>query len=127
MKQSIRGLLCSALSCLALSAVAAPLPTGLQGVTGEPVALTLDANPTTGYQWMVSGLPRGLLLIPGDHAWSSDCKPGMTGCGGQQTFYLLADKPLSATLKLVYGRTFDKTSWQEKSIRVDISAAPVKK
>ncbi len=127
MKQNVRGLLCSALSCFALSAVAAPTPSSLQGITGTPVPLTLDANPTTGYQWMISRLPRGLLLIPGDYARSSDCKPGMTGCGGQQTFYLLAEKPLSSTLKLIYGRTFDKTSWQEKSIRVEISAAPVKK
>lgn len=127
MKQSIKGLLCSALCCLTLSAVAAPHPSSLQGVTGKPVALTLDANPTTGYQWMVSRLPQGLLLIPGDYTQSSDCKPGMVGCGGQQTFYLLAEKPGISTLKLIYGRTFDKTSWQEKSIRVEISAVPVKK
>ena len=123
----VKGLLCSALSFFALSAVAGQVPSSLKGVTGTPVPLVLDANPSTGYQWMVSGLPRGLLLIPGDYAQSSDCKPGVVGCGGQQTFYLLAEKPLSSTLKLIYGRSFDKSSWQEKNVRVDISAAPVKK
>ncbi len=127
MKPSARGLLCSALSCFALSAVAAPFPSSLQGVAGTPVTLTLDARPTTGYQWMVSELPQGLLLIPGGYQQSAECKPKMVGCGGEQTFYLLAEKPGISTLKLIYGRTFDKTSWQEKSIRVEISAAPEKK
>lgn len=127
MKQSTRGLLCSALSCFALSAVAAPFPASLQGVTGTPVALTLDASPSTGYQWMVSGLPQGLLLIPGGYQPSAKCKPKMVGCGGEQTFYLLAEKPGISTLKLIYGRTFDKASWQEKSLRVEISPAPAKK
>lgn len=111
------------LSASSLSAVAADAPARLQGVVGTQTDLALEANPSTGYQWMVSGLPEGVLLVPGSYQASAHCQPGMTGCGGQQHFYLLAEKPLNATLKMVYGRPFDRSSWQEKRIRLAFSPA----
>ncbi|ARU93021.1 protease inhibitor I42 family protein [Tatumella citrea] len=113
-----------ALSCMSVAAVAAETPAQLNGVAGKPILLTLDASPTTGYQWMVSQLPSGLLLIPGSYRQSPDCKSGMVGCSGQQTFYLIGRKAGTSTLKMIYGRTFDSADWLEKSIRVVISAVP---
>ncbi len=112
------------LSGMTFAAAAADVPSQLEGVAGKPIQLTLAASPTTGYQWMVSQLPAGLLLIPGSYHQSSDCKPGMVGCSGQQTFYLIGRKAGTSTLKMIYGRTFDRTDWHENSIRVVISAAP---
>lgn len=123
MKGIISSLLCGSLSCLALiaSASAAEVPARLQGVTGKPIQLSLDANPSTGYQWMVSSLPPGMILIPGNYQPSSSCKPGMTGCGGQQTFYLLAEQPGTATLSLIYGRPFDRSGWKTENISVEVT------
>lgn len=120
MKNLFNCLIGGTLSCIAASAGAAGIPAQLDGVAGKEITLSLDANPTTGYQWMVSQLPAGLLLIPGDYQQSAECKPGMTGCSGQQTFYLIGRKAGTSTLKMIYGRTFDKSGWQEKSIRVVI-------
>ena len=116
--------LAAAVSCMAFAAGAAEVPSQINGLAGKPIQLTLDANPTTGYQWMVSQLPAGLLLIPGSYHQSPDCKSGMVGCSGQQTFYLIGRKAGTSTLKMIYGRTFDSADWHENSIRVVISAAP---
>ena len=116
--------LAAAVSCMAVAAGAAEVPSQINGLAGKPIQLTLDANPTTGYQWMVSQLPAGLLLIPGSYHQSPDCKSGMVGCSGQQTFYLIGRKAGTSTLKMIYGRTFDSADWHENSIRVIISAAP---
>lgn len=113
-----------ALSCMTFVAAAADTPSQLEGVAGKAIRLTLEANPSTGYQWMVSQLPAGLLLIPGSYTPSADCKSGMVGCSGQQTFYLIGRKAGTSTLKMIYGRTFDSADWHEKSLRVVISAAP---
>jgi len=117
-------LLAAALGCITFTAAAADVPVQLDGVAGKPVKLTLEANPSTGYQWMVSQLPAGVLLIPGSYQQSPDCKAGMVGCPGQQTFYLIGRKAGTSTLKMIYGRTFDSADWHENSIRLVISAAP---
>lgn len=123
-----QSLLCSLLAVAgSFSAHAADAPQRLEGVAGTQTELALDANPSTGYQWMVSGLPKGVLLIPGSYQASAKCQSGMTGCGGQQTFYLLAEKAGSSTLKMVYGRPFDRSSWEEKSIRLVFSPAKAQK
>lgn len=116
--------LVAVLSSMTFAAAAANMPSQLEGVAGKPIKLTLDASPATGYQWMVSQLPAGLLLIPGSYHQLPDCKPGMVGCSGQQTFYLIGRKAGTSTLKMIYGRTFDSADWHENSIRVVISAAP---
>ncbi|WP_051150779.1 protease inhibitor I42 family protein [Tatumella saanichensis] len=123
----MKGYLSAAVSLLAafssVSALAAEVPARVQGVVGKQAELSLEANPSTGYQWMISGLPEGILLVPGSYQAAAHCQPGMTGCSGQQRFYLLAEKPGNSTLKLVYGRPFDRSSWQEKQIRLEFSAA----
>lgn len=123
----MKGSLSAAVSLVAafssVSALAAEVPARVQGVVGKQAELLLEANPSTGYQWMVRSLPKGVLLIAGGYQASAHCQPGMTGCSGQQRFYLLAEKPGNSTLKLIYGRPFDRSSWQEKQIPLEFSAA----
>ncbi len=123
MNSRVNYLICSSLLCLAFAAKAAP-PTQLQGVAEKPIKLSLDANPTTGYQWIVSQLPAGLLLIPGSYSPSAECKPARVGCQGKQDFYLMSHTPGTYTLKLIYGRTFEPSHWQENSIQVVVSPQP---
>ncbi len=113
-------LLTGAMMLSSLPLFAADTLPQLKGVQGKIVQLEVESNPTTGYQWMISKLPRALIFVSSDYQQSKDCPKGAVGCSGKQTFTFLARQSGTASLQLIYGRTFDKTSWQEKTIPVVI-------
>lgn len=92
-------------------------------VTGEvrkDVKLSLESNPTTGYSWMVKDLSGGPISVSGRYEQSRDCPKGAVGRGGEKVLYFIGEKKGESALKLIYGRLFDKSSWQEKKVRVVI-------
>ena len=89
----------------------------LTGVAGKAVQLLLKASPGTGYTWMVAGLPSQLMLVSGEYQRPADCQ-GKTGCAGKQVFTFVGTHAGEGTLKLVYGRAFDPSTWEEKAVPV---------
>jgi len=74
---------------------------------GDKLVVSLEGNPTTGYQWqMASFTPEVLDWIEGPTYLPSS--PGRIGSGGTFKFGFKALKKGRATVKLVYRR-----SWEE--------------
>lgn len=127
MNSPLRLLLGLALGAGAITAMAGPVssevasaPGSLAGELGKGVDLALEANPTTGYSWMVKRLPASLILESGDYGQSQDCPPGAVGCGGTFTYRFIGQKVGQDKLVLIYGRPWDKDSWETKEIQVQI-------
>lgn len=99
---------------------AAEKPDSLDGTTGKEITLSLEANPTTGYSWMLENLPNELIFVSSRYQQSKDCKEGMVGCGGEQTFYFIGKASGKGTLKLIYGQPFDKSTWKSHKFDVEI-------
>lgn len=116
----ITPLLTGAMMLSSLPVFAADTLPGIEGVQGKMVRLAVESNPTTGYQWMISKLPEALIFVSSDYQQNKDCPKGAVGCSGKQTFTFLAQQAGTVHLQLIYGRTFDKTSWQEKTVPVVI-------
>lgn len=118
--KKITPLLTGAMMLSSLPVFAADTLPGIEGMQGKMVRLAVESNPTTGYQWMISKLPEALIFISSDYQQNKDCPKGAVGCSGKQTFTFLAQQAGTVHLQLIYGRTFDKTSWQEKTVPVVI-------
>lgn len=105
------------LSCVASADSEMP---PLTAQAGKTVKLSLNANPTTGYSWMIDSLPQNLIFVSNEYHQSADCPKDAVGCHGEEVFYFIARNPGESTLKLIYGRPFDKSDWQEKAVKVVI-------
>lgn len=74
---------------------------------GQQVVVTLDANPTTGYQWAVDGkLPPQLEQV-GEPRLTPDSKA--LGSGGTQVWTFAGTRKGKAALRLKYWRSFEPT------------------
>lgn len=85
---------------------------------GEELKVTLEANPTTGYQWALDGpLPPQLEQVG---------KPKFTvgspalGSGGTEVWTFVAKERGAASLALKYWRSFDPTSAPASSFSIDV-------
>ena len=113
-------LLTGAVMLSSLPVFAADTLPQIEVVQGKIVRLSVESNPTTGYQWMISKLPQELIFVSSDYQQNKDCPKGAVGCSGKQTFTFIAQQAGTTSLQLIYGRAFDKTSWQEKTVPVVI-------
>lgn len=73
---------------------------------GQTLVLSLDSNPTTGYQWEITELDEAILKQTG-HEYEAD-QPVLIGSGGKEVWRFQAQSPGSTTLSLGYRR-----SWEE--------------
>jgi inhibitor of cysteine peptidase len=72
------------------------------------MVISLDANPTTGYQWGIDGaLPEQLAQV-GDAKYASDSKA--IGSGGTEVWTFAGQGSGEGTLKLKYWRSFEPTA-----------------
>jgi len=73
---------------------------------GHSFALTLDANPTTGYQWFLSNPPdrRFLALLSNEYVPPSAARIGQ---GGHQVLTFHALQPGMTSIALKYCRPWD--------------------
>lgn len=101
-----------------VSASAATETTMMTGEVGKNIKLSLESNPTTGYGWMIKTLPDSLIFVSAEYQQSKQCPTGALGCGGEEVFHFIGEKKGESTLKLIYGQSFNKSSWQEKEIKV---------
>lgn len=102
------------------STIAAEKALNINGTLDKEVHLSLESNPSTGYSWMIKNLPEQLIFVSSVYEQSDDCNKGAVGCSGKETLTFIAQKPGKGELKLLHGRSFDKASWTESTVNVDI-------
>ncbi|MCS3403259.1 protease inhibitor I42 family protein [Pantoea sp. B566] len=111
----------SMMMVMAVSSVASEKVTEIEGKQGKEVSFSVESNPTTGYSWMIKRLPEQLMLVSSSYEQSADCKKGAVGCSGKETFTFIAQKPGKGELNLIHGQAFDKSSWKETIVKVNIN------
>lgn len=89
---------------------------------GETFTIQLPSNPTTGYGWVVKKAPEQIKLLNKSYEQSPECKKGMVGCGGVQSFHFNAIQPGQGLLKLKYVRSWEEPSANdaEKQIIIEV-------
>ena len=78
-------------------------------VVGETVTLTLQGNPTTGYEWTVKKFDNaGVLrtLLDGVYTANAD-EPGLVGMGGTYVWSYKAIEPGEAHVDMIYARPWE--------------------
>jgi inhibitor of cysteine peptidase len=78
-------------------------------VKGQRVAISLDANPTTGYHWELAECDSSILAPQGEPTYTASRTPSI-GSGGQTSWRFRAMAKGKTELRLVYRR-----SWEDKS------------
>jgi inhibitor of cysteine peptidase len=86
---------------------------------GGLIVITLDGNPSTGYNWEAKDLDTTMFEQVGDSTFISS-NPGSVGSGGTLTLTFKALKAGTATLTLVYHRP-----WETGSDPIDTFAVTV--
>jgi inhibitor of cysteine peptidase len=71
----------------------------------QTLVVTLEGNPTTGYQWEMLPNADGVLELQGVPEYKSDSK--LAGSGGQYSFILKALKTGNTNVELKYYRSFE--------------------
>ena len=82
-------------------------------VMGDNFSISLEANPTTGYEWEVEFDSDYLELVNKEYIPDSD--ESLVGAGGHQTFNFLALKSGNTSIKLSYLR-----SWEGNAIKIQV-------
>lgn len=91
-------------------------------IIGKLFTITLPANPTTGYSWILRTLPAPVSFVSVNYRQSVECKTAMPGCGGEQVFTFRAEKTGKGMIELVYGRPWEEERVRAWSEQVEISA-----
>jgi inhibitor of cysteine peptidase len=84
---------------------------------GDTVAVIVAENPTAGFQWTLERLTGPMTLASSAFEAPAAAKPG---AGGRRTFVLHADGPGSAELRLRYGRAWEDSRAQTRTLTVTI-------
>ncbi|WP_235694689.1 protease inhibitor I42 family protein [Brevibacillus agri] len=79
----------------------------LQVQSGQPSAVTLDANPTTGYQWALSNPLDETFLFLQSSEFVPPSQPARIGQGGQQRFTFRALRRGVTSLSFKYCRPWE--------------------
>jgi inhibitor of cysteine peptidase len=82
---------------------------------GEAFTVTLEGNPTTGYNWELVATEGAVVEQVGEPEFDSDSN--LVGAGGSITLNFKATNPGRQTLELVYRR-----SWEEDVAPLDTFA-----
>jgi inhibitor of cysteine peptidase len=90
-------------------------------VPGQALSVTVDANPYTGYRWVVDRGAAAVLQPVGEPLYRpvSTSAP-LVGAGGTTTFNFVAHAAGMDTLQLVYRRPSPQDSAAARSLRVEI-------
>ncbi|PQK94909.1 protease inhibitor I42 family protein [Pantoea ananatis] len=105
---------------MSVSAAASDKVTTIEGKQGKEVSISVESNPSTGYSWMIKSLPDELIYAYSNFEQSAECKKGEVGCPGKETFTFIANKSGKGVLRLIYGQAFDKSTWEESEVKVNI-------
>ena len=73
---------------------------------GQTLSISLQGNPTTGYNWELAEVDQSILKPMGEADYKSDSM--LIGSGGVYTFKFEALDSGTTDLKLIYFRSFEK-------------------
>ena len=73
---------------------------------GATLSISLQGNPTTGYNWELAEVDQSILKPAGEADYKSDSM--LIGSGGVYTFKFKALDSGSTSLKLIYYRSFEE-------------------
>jgi len=92
---------------------------------GQTLAIVLDSNPTTGYQWEVAEAPNEQVLQQvGEIEYESNPNPkDMVGVGGVQTIRFDVVGAGKTALKMVYIRPWEKDEVPAEIFAIDVVAS----
>lgn len=120
MKRNILTIVMLSLAVFALIAGCLSLPGGTERLTeknngtdvhltvGDTLIVTLNANPTTGYNWEIEALNPLLLSRVGAPQFLSSSQ--MIGASGKMVFTFKASSPGTCDLSLVYRRSWERNA-----------------
>jgi len=89
-----------------------------QLAAGQQLKVTLEANPTTGYQWAIDGELPAQLKTQGEPVYSAES--GAIGAGGTQVWTFVGTAAGDGELKLKYWRSFETTVPPVKTFSVKV-------
>ena len=90
--------------------------------TGEIMDITLEGNPTTGYQWEPEIPLIGMLEQVGEAEFVPDSQA--TGSGGKVTLTFKAIAPGEGTLRLIYRRPWEQEMEPLEAFEVKVVVRP---
>jgi predicted secreted protein len=91
---------------------------------GQSATITLEGNPTTGYEWSVASFDNPGVLKSGfggiyiSHADASDSEPPRVGVGGTYSWTYQAVQAGKATVSLAYARSWETDTPAAKTFDV---------
>jgi inhibitor of cysteine peptidase len=85
---------------------------------GQSLAITLEANPTTGYTWDAAGFDEHILRQAGEPKFQPESSA--IGAGGVQTLRFEAVNAGNTSLKLVYHRPWEKNVEPLKNFSIQV-------
>ncbi|WP_157355073.1 protease inhibitor I42 family protein [Nocardia terrae] len=89
---------------------------------GQGLIVTLEANPTTGYAWVVGELDQNVVKQNGSPEYQQDPNPnGMVGVGGKSVLNFVAAAPGSTKLSLEYKRAWEQGIEPAKRFTVNLT------
>jgi inhibitor of cysteine peptidase len=86
---------------------------------GQTLTISIDGNPTTGYNWEIETVDQNILQSAGDPDYKSDSM--LVGSGGTFKFKFTAINPGTATLKLKYWRSFEPENPPVETFEVTVN------
>ena len=91
----------------------------IEVAVGGQFTIVLESNPTTGYEWEANYDNNLLKLVKSDYQ-QGEAKQGMVGAGGKQYFTFEGLKKGDAQVTLVYKRSFEQGSAEQKVFNVSV-------
>lgn len=92
---------------------------------GQDLLVTLDSNPTTGYDWQVDTAPDKAVLTIAERVYvPTPVDPGIVGSGGATTTRFTAVAAGTATIVLRYKRSWEDNTPTDDLVTVDVTVTP---
>ena len=94
-------------------------------VPGQELRITLDANPASGYRWVVDRSAATVLTPVGPPLYTpSSTSVPLVGAGGTMAFDFVAASVGSDTLQLTYRRVMTTDAAAARSLHVEVVVQP---
>lgn len=88
---------------------------------GQALRVTVDANPATGYRWVIDRGAAAVLKPAGEPMYTpSSTSVPLVGAGGTMTFDFVAAAAGSDTLRLAYRHSADKGVAAARTLNIEI-------
>ncbi|WP_439412474.1 protease inhibitor I42 family protein [Enterobacter ludwigii] len=81
-------------------------------------SITLPANPTTGAIWGLRHMPDSVMLMSAGYSPTPTNKTRIAGSGGEFSYTFRVTGQTSGTIKLDYGRQWERDAWSTRIINL---------